>query len=168
MSGDAMVTVNFVLNGRKVEATVPAHFTLLRMIREHFRLTGSKWSCEMGECGVCTMLVDGSPVPTCLILAGQVQDRRVDTIEGITATPLGECVVEAFADCGAVQCGYCTPGMAVATYALVRDNPDPTEEEARLALSGVLCRCTGYVKIIEGALKTARLWRKKQSGTAVA
>jgi carbon-monoxide dehydrogenase small subunit len=155
-------TVSFNLNGKKVTATVPSHFTVLRMIRETFRLTGTKWSCEMGECGVCTMLVDGEPVTTCLMMACQVEGRRVDTIEGLSETPLGQIVTRALLEAGAVQCGYCTPGMAVASIALLTKNQNPTAHEAQVALSGVLCRCTGYQKIVDAVLLAARYLKKEK------
>jgi carbon-monoxide dehydrogenase small subunit len=119
--------------------------SLLYVLRERLHLPGSKNACEQGECGSCTVLLDGQPVCSCLVAAGQAQGREIVTVEGLEFGP----VQRAFIDAGAVQCGFCTPGLIVAVHDLLDVNPDPSEEEIRLALAGNLCRCTGYEKIIE-------------------
>jgi aerobic carbon-monoxide dehydrogenase small subunit len=119
--------------------------SLLYVLRERLHLPGSKNACEQGECGSCTVLLDGRPVCSCLVAAGQARDREIVTVEGLAFGPLQR----AFVDAGAVQCGFCTPGLVVAVHDLLAANADPSDEEIRLALAGNLCRCTGYEKIIE-------------------
>jgi carbon-monoxide dehydrogenase small subunit len=143
--------VNFTVNGRPQEADdVWEGESLLYVLRERMGLPGSKNACEQGECGSCTVRLDGVPVCACLVAAGQVQGRRVDTVEGLAGED-GELSViqQAFVDAGAVQCGFCTPGLLVAADELLEHNPSPSDGDIREALSGNLCRCTGYEKILD-------------------
>ncbi len=145
----------FELNGKDVAVDAPATMTLLDMLRTELGVTSVKKGCEQGECGACTVLLDGTPVTSCLILAPQVEGRRVTTIEGLNENPLVKELREAFMENGAVQCGYCTPGMLLSSYALLRDNRSPTEDEVKTAIEGNICRCTGYVAIIEAIMDAA-------------
>ena len=147
--------VNFELNGVEVSFEAPATMTLLDMLRTELGITSVKKGCEQGECGACTVLIDGSPVTSCIVLAPQAEGRRVSTIEGLAENPLMKELREAFMENGAVQCGFCTPGMLLSAYALLRDNRHPTEDEVKTAIEGNICRCTGYVKIIEAILDAA-------------
>jgi aerobic carbon-monoxide dehydrogenase small subunit len=143
--------VTFTANGRPQEADdVWEGESLLYVLRERLGLPGSKNACEQGECGSCTVRLDGVPVCSCLVAAGQVQGREVDTVEGLTGEN-GELstVQQAFVDAGAVQCGFCTPGLLVAADELLQRRPDPSDGDIREALSGNLCRCTGYEKILD-------------------
>jgi carbon-monoxide dehydrogenase small subunit len=147
--------IHFRLNGKPVSADVEPWWTLLSIIRECFDLTGAKEGCGYGECGACTLLMDGLPVNSCLVLAPQVEGSDIVTIEGLSQMneelhPLQK----AFVEKGAIQCGFCTPGMILAAKALLAQNPEPMEEEIKKAIVGNFCRCTGYVKIIE-AVKSA-------------
>ncbi|MEM4187034.1 MAG: (2Fe-2S)-binding protein [Candidatus Caldarchaeum sp.] len=137
------------LNGREVKVRAPPAYTLLDTLRYIIRLTGTKDGCSSGDCGACTVLLDGKAVHSCLTLMAQVQGREVVTVEGVD--PI---IPQAYAQEGAVQCGYCTPGLVMATAALLKANPKPSDEDIREALRGNLCRCTGYVKIIR-AVKMA-------------
>lgn len=141
--------IRFVLNGREIEIEVPPHWSLLRLLREKLELTGTKEGCGIGECGVCTVLLDGMPVNSCLILAPKVDGRRVETIEGLGSRESLHPLQRSFIESGAVQCGFCTPGMLMSAKALLEKNPHPTREEIKEAISGNLCRCTGYQQIIE-------------------
>lgn len=143
------VTIKFKLNNIPFEAAVPANRLLVDMIREDFSLTGTKMGCGMGECGACTVLLDGRPVNSCLILAVQADGRSIETIEGLSQDGKMNPLQEALVKKGGVQCGFCTPGIIMSATALLRDNPHPSEEEIKTAISGNLCRCTGYQKIIE-------------------
>ncbi|MEM1945536.1 MAG: (2Fe-2S)-binding protein [Candidatus Caldarchaeum sp.] len=140
---------SFKLNGREVKVRAPPAYTLLDTLRYIIRLTGTKDGCSSGDCGACTVLLDGKAVHSCLTLMAQVQGREVVTVEGVD--PI---IPQAYAQEGAVQCGYCTPGLVMATAALLKANPKPSDEDIREALRGNLCRCTGYVKIIR-AVKMA-------------
>jgi carbon-monoxide dehydrogenase small subunit len=139
----------FDLNGRSVAVEAKSTTTLLDLLRVQLGVTSVKKGCEQGECGACTVLLDGLPVTSCLILAPQVDGRHVTTVEGLAENPLMKELRNAFMENGAVQCGFCTPGMLLSSYALLRDNPHPSEEEVRAGIEGNICRCTGYVKIIE-------------------
>jgi carbon-monoxide dehydrogenase small subunit len=143
------------VNGEEYETVVAPHETLLEVLRDRLSLTGTKEGCGEGACGTCTVLLDGKPVRSCLTLAVEVQGREITTIEGLA--PLGELhpVQKAFVEYGAIQCGFCSPGMILTTKALLDENPNPTEQEARQAISGNVCRCTGYAKIVEAMLKAA-------------
>ena len=141
--------LTFTVNGEPVDVLAEDYKTLLEVLREDLQLTGTKHGCELGECGACAVLADGQPVLSCLIVAAELAGRRIETVEGLVANghlhPLQEC----FADLGAAQCGYCTPGILVTAKALLDREPHPTREAIREALSGNLCRCTGYLQIVE-------------------
>jgi carbon-monoxide dehydrogenase small subunit len=145
------------VNRREVAVDVDPRETLIDTLRERLRLTGTKGACLEGECGSCTVLLDGAPVTSCLVMAPQANGRDVVTVEGLADGAQLSALQAAFVRAGAVQCGYCTPGLLVAATALLRDNPSPTANEVRRGLSGNLCRCTGYVKIVEAVLEAARL-----------
>src|SRR2546422_8235830 len=144
------------VNGEERQADVWPGMSLLSMLRDHLGLVGSKNACEQGECGSCSVWLDGELVCACLVLAAQAGGRDVRTVESLAQGDRLHPVQEAFVDAGAVQCGFCTPGFIVASYALLRDNPEPSEAEIREALSGNLCRCTGYGKIIEAVRVASR------------
>jgi carbon-monoxide dehydrogenase small subunit len=150
------VRLTFTVNGEAVEVLVDDYKTLLEILREDLGLTGTKHGCELGECGACAVLVDGQPLLSCLVLGVEAGDRRVTTVEGLTEDgrlhPLQEC----FADLGAAQCGYCTPGILMTAKALLDSEPHPSRERIREALSGNLCRCTGYGQIIDAVEAAAR------------
>ncbi|MEO8504521.1 MAG: (2Fe-2S)-binding protein [Acidobacteriota bacterium] len=151
--------LTLTVNGEPREALVPTHHTLLEALREELGLTGTKHGCELGECGTCTVLVDGVPALSCLLLAAEAQGRHVETVEGLQIGNRLHPLQAAFADLGAAQCGYCTPGILMAAKALLARNANPTTDEAREALAGNLCRCTGYHKIlqaVEGAAARMR------------
>ncbi len=143
------ITLKFILNKKPVEVGVPPHWTLLRLLREKLGLTGTKEGCGIGECGACTVLLDGMPVNSCLILAPKVEGRRVETVEGLGSRESLHPLQKSFVENGAVQCGFCTPGMLMSAKALLEKNPKPTREEIKEAISGNLCRCTGYQQIME-------------------
>src|SRR5271157_4414878 len=149
------IELSFKLNGKTVEVAVGPGTLLVDLLRENFGLTGTKVGCREGECGACTVLVDGEAYNSCLMPALKVQGREVTTIEGLQK-PDGSLdpIQQAFMDAGAAQCGFCTPGMIMNAKSLLSRNPNPDEQEIRKALSGVLCRCTGYRKIVE-AVKNA-------------
>jgi len=139
--------IAITLNGEPVEVDFAPHKTLLEVLREDLQLTGTKHGCELGECGACVVLVDGKPVLSCLMLGLQADGATVETIEGMADGPTLHPLQAAFADLGAAQCGYCTPAMLLTAKSLLATNPEPTLDDVREALSGVLCRCTGYVAI---------------------
>ncbi len=147
--------INVVVNGKKHNLFVDIRKSLLELLREDLQLTGAKEGCSVGECGACTVIVDGNIIDSCIYLAMWADGRDITTIEGING-PDGSLsdVQESFVDSGAVQCGYCTPGLVMATTNLLEKNPTPNESEIRRGLSGNLCRCTGYVKIIDAVSKT--------------
>ncbi len=147
---------DLVLNGRDASAEVAPHESLLAALRERFGLPGSKNACEQGECGSCSVLLDGELVCACLVLAAAADGRDVRTVEGLTRDGAMHPVQRAFASAGAVQCGFCTPGLIVATDALLRENPEPSDAEIREALAGNICRCTGYGRILEAVRMAAR------------
>jgi carbon-monoxide dehydrogenase small subunit len=153
------VRLAFTLNGDPVEVEVPGGRTLLWVLRDVLGLTGTKWGCRVGDCGACTVLLDGAPALACLLAAGQVEGRGVTTIEGLERRGTLADLQEAFVGAGAIQCGYCTPGMILAAWALLERDPDPDEAAVRRALAGNLCRCTGYGKIVDAVLATARARR---------
>lgn len=148
--------IRFTLNERPVEAEVEPHRTLLWALREVFDLVGAKEGCGVGECGACTVLLDGEAVNACLVLAGKVDGRTVTTVEGLGGPEALHPLQKWFIRKHAVQCGYCTPGMLLSAAALLRRNPDPSRDEIREALAGNLCRCTGYVQIVEAVRAAAR------------
>ena len=157
-------TVRFVVNGEPLEASFAPHKTLLEVLREDLALPGTKHGCELGECGTCAVLVDGRPVLSCLVLGLECEGRRVETVEGMAGPEGLHPLQRAFADLGAAQCGYCTPGFLLTARALLDANPRPTMEEIRGALAGNLCRCTGYVKIFE-AVELAAAWIRGEDAT---
>ena len=141
-------TIQLNVNGRRETVDVPSSMTLLRMLREKLALTGTKNGCEAGECGACTVLLDGEPVNSCMVLAVECEGREVYTVEGLTENGALERLQEEFINHNAIQCGFCTPGMLISAYALLQRNPHPNEGEIKEALVGNLCRCTGYQRII--------------------
>ena len=146
--------ISFILNNKKVTVDVDPSMRLLDVIRNKFHLTGTKEGCGEGECGACTVLVNGEPYNSCLTPVINVQNKVLLTIEGFRETKEYRVIADAFANMGGSQCGFCTPGMILVSYALLSKNPHPSEEEIRLALSGNLCRCTGYQAIVN-AVKQA-------------
>ena len=141
--------ISLLLNGVQRQARVSAGMSALRMLREVLGLTGTKYGCGEGECGACTILLDGVSLNSCLLFAVECDGRQLTTIEGLASDPLGLRIEKAFVEAGAVQCGFCTPGMVVQARQLLQDNPHPTREEIQRGIEGNLCRCTGYVKIID-------------------
>ncbi|HSJ56932.1 MAG TPA: (2Fe-2S)-binding protein [Anaerolineae bacterium] len=145
--GHHMITVT--VNGSAEHLGVPSNMTLLQMLREELALTGTKNGCEAGECGACTVLVDGEPVNSCMMLAVEVAGREVVTVEGLATDDGLSPLQAAFVEHNAVQCGFCTPGMLISAHALLARDPHPSEDDIKQALVGNLCRCTGYVRIID-------------------
>src|SRR5437773_3511218 len=141
--------ISFTLNGEAAEVAFAPHKTLLEVLREDLSLTGTKHGCELGECGTCTVLVDGEPVLSCLVLPVETEGRRITTVEGMAQGGRLHPLQQAFAELGAAQCGYCTPGILLTATALLADRPSPTRQEVKEALAGNLCRCTGYTKILD-------------------
>ena len=156
------VRVNMQVNGEAVEATFAPYKTLLEVLREELDLTGTKHGCELGECGACTVLVDGEPVLSCLTLGLDCEGRAVETIEGVARGPELHPLQAAFADRGGSQCGYCTPGVVMTAKALLQKNPSPTPQEIREATAGNLCRCTGYNQITEAVEDAAQRLREEK------
>jgi carbon-monoxide dehydrogenase small subunit len=144
------------VNGKIHEVMVEPYWTLLHVLREELRLTGPKLSCGTGECGACTVLIDGKTVTSCLMLAAQAEGKKIITIEGLSDGTRPHPLQEAFVKYGAIQCGFCTPGMILSAKALLDENPNPTAEQVREAIEGNLCRCTGYVKPVEAILAVAK------------
>jgi carbon-monoxide dehydrogenase small subunit len=153
--------ISFRLNGHMTEIDAPTDRRVLDILREDLLLTGTKESCGTGDCGACTILVDGETRLSCLMLAAQLEGRDIVTIEGLSRDGSLHPVQKAFIEHGAVQCGFCTPGMALASVDLLNRNPDPTREEIRHALAGNLCRCTGYQKIVDSVEMAAAALRSK-------
>jgi aerobic-type carbon monoxide dehydrogenase small subunit (CoxS/CutS family) len=147
--------LNFTLNGEPIQVEIEPHLTLLQLLREKLELTGTKEGCGMGECGACTVLLDGKTVNSCIFPAVEAEGKKVTTIEGIADGKGGlHPIQKAFIEHGAIQCGFCTPGMVLSVKALLDDVPKPTEEEIRNGIAGNLCRCTGYLQIVR-AVKAA-------------
>jgi carbon-monoxide dehydrogenase small subunit len=149
-------TITLGVNGQTEELLVPSNMTLLHALRDQLGMTGTKNGCEAGECGACTVLIDGEPVNSCLVLAVELNGREITTIEGLSSNGKLTPLQQAFADLNAVQCGYCTPGMLMAATALLKRNPKPTEEDIQKAMIGNLCRCTGYQRIIDAIVEASR------------
>ena len=149
-------SISLVVNGTTELLQVPSNMTLLQALRERLGFTGTKNGCEAGECGACTVLLDGEPINSCLVLTVELDGREVTTIEGLATDGQLTPLQQAFADLNAVQCGYCTPGMLMAATALLQRNPNPSEIEIQKAMLGNLCRCTGYQRIIDAVHKAAR------------
>ncbi|MBI1957902.1 MAG: (2Fe-2S)-binding protein [Candidatus Rokubacteria bacterium] len=141
--------LTLTVNGEERDVLAAVHKTLLEVLREDLGLTGTKHGCELGECGACTVLVDGEPVLSCLALPVECQGREITTVEGLAQGERLHPLQQAFAELGAAQCGYCTPGMLLSARSLLDGNPIPTRDEVREALAGNLCRCTGYTKILD-------------------
>lgn len=144
--------ITFTLNGKRRTESVDPAGRALDLLREDLGLTGTKDGCGVGECGACTIVINGLAVNSCMTPASQLDQADVLTVEGLKDTPIGRALQNAFVSCGAVQCGFCTPGMLLSAYALLLNNPTPKEADIRVALSGNLCRCTGYQPIIEAVL----------------
>jgi carbon-monoxide dehydrogenase small subunit len=153
--------MRFNVNGVIYEEEIDHRRTLLEVLRENFGLLGTHKGCDEGQCGACTVLIDGKAVNSCLILAASVQGKKITTIEGLAQGEKLHPIQEAFVEAGAIQCGFCTPGMVMITKAFLDKNPNPTEEEAKRAISGNLCRCTGYFQIIDAVMKAAEKMRKE-------
>lgn len=149
--------LSLTVNGEPADALIDPTATLLEVLREDLRLTGTKHGCELGECGACAVLLDGEPVLSCLVLAPECAGRSVETVEGLMKDGRLDPLQETFADLGAAQCGYCTPGILVTARALLDREPQPSRERIRDAISGNLCRCTGYQQIVEAIDAAARL-----------
>jgi len=147
--------IKITLNGKSTELEVSNHRLLLDLLRDEIGLTGTKEGCGTGDCGACTVLLNGKPVNSCLILSGELDGADIVTIEGLKIGPELHPIQKAFIQEGGAQCGYCTPGMLMMSKALLDENPNPTEEEIRFALSGNLCRCTGYAKIVQAVQEAA-------------
>jgi len=150
------IEIQFNLNGKEMKLKVPANRRLIDLLREDLHLTGTKEGCGIGECGACTVLLNGKAVNSCLILAGQIQGANVMTVEGLSEGDTLHPLQENFLQHGAVQCGFCTPGMLMSAYALLNENPNPSEEDIKEAIAGNLCRCTGYKQIISAIKETTR------------
>jgi aerobic carbon-monoxide dehydrogenase small subunit len=155
MTAPSTMVIGFVVNGRSVELAIQPHEVLLDVLRDRLELRGAKRSCDVQVCGACTVLVDGEPVSACTYLAYEARGRAVLTIEALADGEDLHPIQRAFVTNGALQCGYCTPGMILTVSALLADNPRPTEAEVRVGLAGNLCRCTGYTKIVEAVLEVA-------------
>ena len=151
------------VNGETRTVAAPEHRSLLEILREDLNLTGTKHGCELGECGACTVLVDGKPMLSCLLLPGQVVGREIETIEGMARDGKLHPLQKAFAEFGPVQCGYCIPGMLLTAKELLERNPNPSSKDIREALAGNLCRCTGYQKIVDAVQMAARDLRLEAS-----
>ena len=158
-----MIDVMIIVNGETRRAAVPPETTLLALLRDHFGLTGAKVGCDVGDCGACTVIVDDRPVNACLMLAAQADRRRVLTIEGVASKDKLHPLQKAFEERGALQCGFCGPGMILAAKALLDQNPEPSRYEIRDALAGNLCRCTGYAKLVDAVADAARAKRSEVS-----
>ncbi|MDT3389194.1 MAG: (2Fe-2S)-binding protein [bacterium] len=156
--------IKFTLNGKQVKTTTDPLRRLIDVLRNDFDCKGVKEGCSEGECGACSILFNGKMVTSCIIPIGAADGQEIMTIEGISQTEKGKVITDAFADGGAVQCGFCIPGMVIAAYYLLENNPDPTEGEIRLGISGNICRCTGYDLIVESirlaAERGRKLWKK--------
>jgi len=146
--------INFLLNGKKVKIDVEPSKPLLRLLREDFEIKSVKEGCGRGECGTCTVLMDGKPVTSCMVPSGQLTGREIKTLEGLEKEGVIEHIQKAFVMEGAVQCGFCTPGFIITAYSLLKDNPAPTRSQIKRAVSGNICRCTGYTKIVTAIEKS--------------
>jgi len=155
-SGETALKISFVLNGKKRTADVQPDMRVVDLLREYLHLTGTKEGCGSGECGACTILVDGESRLSCLMLAAQLEGKRITTIEGLSKGKRLHTVQEAFVESGAVQCGFCTPGMVMTAVDMLSRNPDPSRDEIREGISGNLCRCTGYQKIVDAIEAAAK------------
>ncbi|MFH1950390.1 MAG: (2Fe-2S)-binding protein [Pseudomonadota bacterium] len=152
--------LEYNVNGQKVQLSLRGNETLLECLRDHLGLAGTKSGCEHGDCGACTVLIDGHPVNSCLVLAAEVEGKHITTIEGMAKDHGLNPLQQAFVDYNAIQCGFCTPGMILTAVALLNENPKPSEAEIRHYLQGNLCRCTGYSKIVQAVQAVARAHEK--------
>ena len=153
------ITLN--VNGRAYDLLVEPNMTLVDVLRNELELTGTKCNCRAGECGACTVLIEGRPVLSCLTLAVSVNGKNITTIEGLASGASLHPIQKAFVDLGAIQCGFCTPGMILTAKALLDENPNPTRDEVKLALSGNICLCAGYVKIVDAVMSAAEMLKKE-------
>ncbi|MCA9870814.1 MAG: (2Fe-2S)-binding protein [Anaerolineae bacterium] len=151
--------ISFTVNGEPYDIAIESHHTLLRVLREQLVLTGTKNGCSEGECGACTVLLDGEPVNACLVLGVEADGHEVVTVEGLATDGHLAPIQQTMIDAGGTQCGYCTPGILIAAHALLQRNPEPSELEIREGLVGNLCRCTGYTRIVAAVFEAARLQR---------
>ena len=158
-----MEQVCLYINGKDYSLQIEKNWTLLFVLREQLGLTGAKCGCNTGDCGACKVIIDGDAVNSCLVLARNAAGKRIETVEGLSRGTRLHPIQQAFIEVGAVQCGYCTPGMIMSAKALLDKNPDPTEEEIRAGISNNLCRCTGYVKIVK-AIGLAAGWMRGEGG----
>jgi carbon-monoxide dehydrogenase small subunit len=162
------VNVTLTVNGETRTASVPAETTLLQMLRDHLRLTGTKLGCDVGDCGSCTVIVDGKAVNSCLMLAAQANGRDVITIEGLATRQGLHPLQKVFEETGALQCGFCGPGVIMTAKALLDRNPAPSTHDIRTALAGNLCRCSGYAKMVDGVREAARSLQSKPAAKLAA
>lgn len=153
----AFHTINVTVNNELEQVVVPSNMTLMQMLREKLALTGTKNGCSAGECGACTVLMNGEPVNSCMVLAVECDGTHIVTVEGLADDKQLDPIQDAIIEAGGVQCGFCTPGILISSRAFLNRNPNPTEEEIREALVGNLCRCTGYMRIVEAVKKAANL-----------
>jgi carbon-monoxide dehydrogenase small subunit len=160
------IRVRLRVNGEERELLAPVHHTLLEVLREELGLAGTKHGCELGECGTCTVLLDGRPALSCLLLPVECEGREITTVEGLARPEALHPLQQAFAELGAAQCGYCTPGFLLAAEALLREKPEATREDIAEALAGNLCRCTGYLKVFEAVELAAERVRAEAKETA--
>ncbi len=151
-----MRQIRLIVNGKSYKISIPPWRTLLEVIREDLKLTGTKEGCGLGECGACTVIMDGRTVNSCLVLAAEADGEQITTIEGLTDGDKLHPIQQAFVDHGGLQCGFCTPGMIMSAKALLDEKPTPTEDEIKRGIAGNLCRCTGYTKIIESIKAAAK------------
>lgn len=158
--------ISLTVNDEPEEVVVPSNMTLLQMLREELALTGTKNGCSAGECGACTVMLNGEPVNSCMVLAAECEGATIVTVEGLARDKQLDPIQQAMIEAGGVQCGFCTPGILISSRAFLDRNPDPTEKQIREALVGNLCRCTGYMRIIQAVKEAARL--KSVSGQPIA
>ena len=154
-------TLQLTVNGELRQVLVEPYYSLLDALRDDIRLTGTKKGCDEGDCGACTVFLNGKPVTSCMVLAHSAHDSEVTTIEGLANLEELHPVQQAFVDHGGLQCGFCIPGLIMSATALLQENPNPTEEEVRFGIGGNLCRCTGYSKVVEAVLAAAEDMRTK-------
>jgi carbon-monoxide dehydrogenase small subunit len=154
--------LQLTINGEPRQLLVEPYYSLLDTLRDELRLTGTKKGCDEGDCGACTVLLNGRPVTSCLVLAHSAHDAQVTTVEGLATREALHPVQQAFVDHGGLQCGFCTPGLIMAAVGLLNENPDPTREEVKYAIGGNLCRCTGYSKVVEAILAAAQIIRNRK------
>jgi aerobic-type carbon monoxide dehydrogenase small subunit (CoxS/CutS family) len=167
MNGFDRVMIRLSVNGEETEVAFDPYKTLLEVLREDLQLTGTKHGCELGECGACTVIVNGDPQLSCLLLGVACHGWSIQTVEGLATGARLHPLQAAFADCGAAQCGYCTPGMLLTAAALLARNPEPTRDQIREALSGIICRCTGYQQIFDAVETAAVIMRDRQAAQPV-